>query len=195
MRVISQDFINVQIFSKIFLGEHQMELSSGGIRELLQLCYVASLGSLDKSTQCGSVLFGSDGEPIMKTLEYNRFPKGVKDHGHRWDANSKKFFVSHAERNSLFAAARLGLATNGLGLAAPWACCADCAHAIVQCGIRTLVTHHEAYTRSPYRWKKSMDSAYSILDEAGVDVIFYNGKVFDGTDGPSVLLNADRWIP
>lgn len=163
--------------------------------ELLRLAYQAALGSPDPSTQNGALLAEPysphAATPIYRTLACNQFPRGVEYSEQRWERPLKYAVIEHAERNSLFKAARLGIGTQGMILVCPWSACADCARAIICCGITKLITHQQAFDRSPQRWVDSIGIAYTMLHEAGVEVESYDGFLGAG----EILHNGESWIP
>lgn len=165
------------------------------IPDILRLCYRKALDSPDPSTQNGAVLCAGDpqGElhPYMTTLACNGLTRGASNVAQRWERPEKYAWVEHAERNSIYNAARHGRGTIGLTMVCPWAACADCARAIVQTGIGHLVTHKQAHDRSPGRWHDSIGVAFTILAEAGVTVEFYDGPV----SAQPVLHSGQRWTP
>jgi len=103
----------------------------------------------------------------LLAADYNRFPNGVNDFEHRW-LDDKYIFTEHAERNAIYKATRLGHATLGATMYAPYACCHDCARGIIQSGIKTLV--HYPF-EIPERWQRSIKLGSIMLREALVEVI------------------------
>lgn len=174
-------------------------------RFLLSQAYSKALESPDQSTQCGAVLFrlhttdsAVQATMLPKTLAYNHFPRGVEYTTERWERPLKYEFIEHAERGAVYAAARAGIATQGLWMAAPWAACTDCARSIIESGLVGLLTHKQAFDRSPERWQESIANAFIMLDEAEVETIWYDGKIFDEDpceDAPQLLHTGQLWIP
>lgn len=167
-------------------------------RSLLAAAYGEALESPDQSTQCGAGLFKLDHEGsylFEDTLAHNRFPYGVRYLDERWERPLKYEYIEHAERNAIYKATRLGIPTEGMCMVAPWAACHDCARAIIQSGIDILLTHKQAFDRSPDRWKASLDSAYTMMDEAGVRVVWYDGPVFENRAVNPLLHTGELWIP
>jgi deoxycytidylate deaminase len=76
-------------------------------------------------------------------------------------------------------------------MACPWAPCPDCARGIIQAGLVGLLTHRQAYDRSPAFWLESIAPALEMLDEAGVWVRFYDGQVSD----LPVRHSGEVWVP
>lgn len=158
-------------------------------KKLLQDAYGIAKHSPDPSTQNAALLVGTKGTVL--TYDTNRPPDGVVMTPERWGRPAKYRFVEHAERNVIFAAASEGICTNRLIMVCPWAACSDCARAIIQCGIRTLVTHQQAHDRSPDFWKAEIDVAFAMFQEAGVEVIMYDGVV----GAQNVLHSGKLWNP
>ena len=158
---------------------------------ILRLAYQEATKSPDPSTQNGAILVRPTGHPIKSTLAHNKFPDGVKYTDDRWERPLKYSMIEHAERGSLYAAARWGQSTHGLTMVCPWAACADCARGIIECGIVRLVTHQQAHDRSPERWRESIQIAFDMLDEAGVEVTYYDGVV----GALPVRHTGEVWVP
>lgn len=175
-------------------------------KEFLQIACNIAQRSPDPSTQNGSVLvktiFGNSDngfkrEPTLVASGYNTFPTRV-EYGvgfeERLERPVKYSFIEHAERNSLYDAARFGIQTHGLVMVCPWAACTDCARGIIQCGI------HEVVTLKPEgpneRWDDSIDKAMTMFREAGVEVTYFEGRVFDGNHNDVTLLKDGKsWTP
>lgn len=159
-------------------------------RDLLKEAYAEALNSPDPSTQNGAILW----DPIpgaVVAAEHNRFPDGVEYTAERWKRPGKYAFIEHAERGVIYKAARLGIITEGLTLVTPWAACADCCRSIIQAGISTLITHKQAFERSPVAWLESIEPGLEMLAEAGVKVRWFDGEV-----GAAPLLHSGQvWRP
>lgn len=158
-------------------------------KKLLKIAYEKALKSNDPSTQNGAILINDRGEILAVAI--NCFPAGVVESAERWERPLKYKVIEHAERNVCYCAAKNGVKTEGLIMVCPWAPCADCARAIIQSGVKKLVTHKQAYELSPERWKKDIDFALEMLHEAGVEVLMYDGKI-----GAKELLHSGKlWSP
>ena len=158
-------------------------------KQLLQISYNKAKSSPDPSTQNAALLVNDAGSIIAKAV--NEFPYGVKYTPERWERPLKYKIIEHAERNVLFQLAKTGLETNGLIMVCPWAACSDCARAIIQCGVKQLITHKQAHDRSPDFWRQEIEVAFIMLQEANVNVVMYDGLV--GVEG--VLHSGQRWNP
>ncbi len=160
-------------------------------RELLYKAYEAALKSPDPSTQNGALLINDSANLIVAT-DCNRFPDGVEYKPERWERPLKYKIIEHAERNVIFKAATKGISTKNLTMACGWAACPDCARAIIQSGIRKLITHKQANDRSPPFWADEIKIAHEMFREAGIEVIEYDGPI--GFDR-KVRHSGEEWEP
>ncbi|MDP3999203.1 MAG: deaminase [bacterium] len=160
------------------------------LRYLLRLAYQEAQKSRDPSTQNGAVLVSDTGRILVQ--DHNHFPMGVQETPERWDRAVKLKWIEHAERNVCYRGAWEGVGTKGLIMVCPWAACMDCARAIIQCGIKALVTHKQAHDRTPERWKADVDEALGMLKEAGVQIIYYDGEI-GGIEG--LRHSGEVWNP
>lgn len=158
-------------------------------KALLKTAYEKAKESEDPSTQNAALLVNDAGNILVADI--NRFPDGVITSKERWERPLKYKFVEHAERNVCYISAKQGIKTEGLTMVCPWAACSDCARAIIQSGIIRLVTHQQAHERSPEFWAKEIEIAFTMLKEAGVEVVMYNGTI--GVKG--VLHTGQLWTP
>jgi dCMP deaminase len=131
------------------------------------------LKSKDQSTQIGAVIVGKDRE--IRSTGYNSFPRGLDDNRpERQERPVKYFYFEHAERNAIYNAARVGTPLDGttiyLTSGLP---CADCARAIINSGIKKVYCKSVCTTKNKEKWVESQDVAHKMLDECGVEVIFY----------------------
>jgi len=136
----------------------------------------------DPSTQNGAIIISTDGRGSYGA---NHFPKNVVESTERWKRPLKYQFVEHAERNAIYAAAKEGIPTEGATMYCPWAACTDCMRGIIQCGIKKLVTHHNPLADTRFGqpvsdlWKESIKIALEMLRESGVELVYYDDKLFD----------------
>ena len=163
-------------------------------RAYLELAYRnAKEMSVDPSTQNGSLLVSMD--EMVDAANY--FPHGVMTDPSRWEPPMKYAFIEHAERNAIYAAARLGIPTEGSVLYCPWFACYDCARGIIQAGISRVVGHLACFEKTPDRWKESINIAFTMLHEANVKCDLYDGVVFgpEIKDPISIRFNTEIWRP
>lgn len=148
--------------------------------------------SPDPSTQNGAILATPAGQPMWPTAVCNEFPKGVKYRQDRWERPLKYSYIEHAERHAIYAAARNGIATEGLILVCPWAACAECARAIAVAGIAELVTLAPDPDATNERWDASITIAFEILAESSVKITFLDGPL---PQVPVLRRNGSDWWP
>tara|TARA_Y100000034_G_scaffold135159_1_gene205941 strand:- start:1377 stop:1898 length:522 start_codon:yes stop_codon:yes gene_type:complete len=136
--------------------------------------------SIDPSTQNAAILLHQNPNIGVLVQAANGIPEGVKIPNGMWDGPDKYLYVEHAERNVIYKAANRGVITEGLTMYCPWICCADCARAIIQSGIKKVIGHQDLVDRTPERWKKSVDVGVDMLRDAGIQVGFWKGNVCGG---------------
>jgi dCMP deaminase len=129
------------------------------------------------------------GEAI--SIGANRFPGKVKDLPERWERPIKYSYVEHAERNAIYHAARMGRPTQNCTMYCYWAACADCARAIILSGISRLVTHKIIMDISHERWKDTIEVAFGMLREAGVQL----DQVEEPIEEYQIRFNGALWTP
>jgi dCMP deaminase len=161
-------------------------------QKLLRWAYQIAATSSDPSTQNGAFLCWPNGNMVQATAQPNRFPLGVSEWTERWVRPEKYAWVEHAERNAIYAAAKHGISTWGMTMVCAWAACPDCARAIIEAGIERLITHKQAQLADAQtHWSPKINTAFVMLEEAGVEVVFYDGCI----GGPDILRNGQRWRP
>lgn len=126
--------------------------------------------SKDRSTKVGAVIAGPDNE--VRALGYNGFPRGIDDDApQRHERPEKYLWVEHAERNAIYNASRVGIPLAGCTMYLPWFPCMDCARAIVQSGIQTLVALKPDL--SDPKWGEDFKRALTLFEEAGLTVRWF----------------------
>jgi dCMP deaminase len=127
--------------------------------------------SEDPRTQVGATVVSSNGQ----SFGTNRMPGFLHLIPERLQNDKKGDFLIHAERDAICSAAKHGIKTGGGKLFAPWACCAQCAHAIISAGLKELIVHTSIMLQTPDRWQQSVQLGLSLCMEAGVIVWRYTG--------------------
>lgn len=140
----------------------------------IDLANTISFKSKDKSTKVGAVITDSDNSVL--SIGYNGFPRGVNDDEQsRHDRPKKYLFVSHAEANAIFNAARNGIrlldSTLYLNYKQP---CSECTKAIIQSGIKRIVYPNIPFPGKGEQWKESLSIAQEMIEESGIECIEYN---------------------
>lgn len=149
----------------------------------LRIAHQFAETSPDPSTQNGAILVQTDAAGLDHVIGggANEFPRGVKYTPERFERPLKYSYIEHAERNSILDAARRGNSTDGSTMYVLWAACADCARAIIQAGVKRVVTHAFYHTQDNSTttggrkdWSASIDPAFTMLREAGVEIVFFD---------------------
>ena len=151
------------------------------------MCDMIASWSEDTSRKVGCVIVGPSNE--IRATGYNGFPRGVDStmsERHARDAGEKYLWFEHAERNSIYNAARSGTTTAGCRMYVNSFPCADCARAIVQSGITQLNTF--AFDPKDEKFGRHFIVANEMLIEAGVEV-----KTF-ARDDSAITAQADLFI-
>lgn len=155
----------------------------------MNIAFGATMLSDDNYTQVGSVLLLSDNETMF--IGSNNYPYKLSDAKLALANTNRDFklqYIEHAERNVIYGAAQSEYSTKNSILYCTWACCQECARAIVISGVKKVVTSQYMYDITPERWKASIKTAHEILKEGGVELVFwatdksrkYNTFQFDG---------------
>ena len=137
------------------------------------LCFLAlaehvATWSKDESRKVGCVIVGPDKD--VRAIGFNGFPRGVDDDVPARRAGPDKYlWTEHAERNAIYNAARVGISLKGCTAYLPWFPCMDCARAIVQSGITTLVCGQSPDLTDP-KWGADFASVPVLLLEGGVEL-------------------------
>lgn len=157
---------------------------------LLRKAYgIAARCSDDPKTQNGAVLVGRYGGVLAESA--NVFPEGVRVEDTRLVSPAKYSYMVHAECGVIYAAARFGLRIKGSTLYVPWFACTDCAKAIIQSGIVSVVGHRQCLDKTPERWRETIAQADAMLDEAGVKRRYVDGDI----QADEVKFNGEVWSP
>lgn len=138
------------------------------IDALMDLAKQAAPASPNRVRHVGAALEPVDG--LGPIAACNTYPEGVADLGWRHEGDGRFVWMEHAERNAIFAAARIGRALKGARIASTLFPCIDCARAIVQSGIAELVTYPPPL-EDPV-WGPSFPRSRTILEEGGVRLTF-----------------------
>lgn len=144
----------------------------------------------DAATQSAAAIISADGDLVA--LAANGFPPGVVANPDRLRWPVKHDFIEHAERSAIYSAARHGHALEGATIVAPWACCAECARAIVAVGIVRLVRFPSSFEQAPARWHTLAAVGEQIMVEAGVEIVEIDPS---GFALPEIRRDGRLWRP
>lgn len=138
----------------------------------MELAQVISSWSKDRSRKTSAVII--DDRNVLVSIGWNGFPREINDDvNDRHERPSKYFWTEHAERNAIFNAAANGYKLRGCKMYLPWFPCADCARAIIQSGISSIVCVEPDWNDP--NWAKDFSIVKIMLDEARVSIKFFTG--------------------
>ena len=157
----------------------------------LKQAYQYATQSTDPSTQNGAILIHPTKGILLGAC--NGLPNNIKDSPDRWERPNKYQYVEHAERNVIYKAAERGIPTQGLIMCSPWYACADCARAIIQSGIVKVIGHKNILDFVSERWQESVSIGIEMLEESGIECIYWEGNVSDNLF--SIRVNSVEFYP
>lgn len=125
---------------------------------------LSGMRSKDPSTQVGACIVSNDNKIL--SMGYNGFPKGCSDDEFPWSRegnplDNKYFYSTHSELNAILN--YRGGSLEGAKLYVSLFPCNECAKAIIQSGIKTVVYDCDKYADTP-----SVIASKRMLDAAGV---------------------------
>ncbi len=125
--------------------------------------------SKDPNTQVGACIVGPDNRIL--SVGYNGFPNGCSDELFPWaregaELETKYPFVAHSELNAILN--YRGGSLEGSKLYVSLFPCNECAKAIIQAGIRTVIYDSDKYDGTP-----GNVASKKMFDAAGVKYIQY----------------------
>ena len=132
---------------------------------------LSAMRSKDPHTSVGACIVGKDNKIL--SVGYNGMPQGCSDDIYPWDSDSddplqtKYLYVCHAELNALLN--YTGTNLKGAKIYTTLFPCNECAKAIIQAGIKTIVYDCDKYADTP-----SVIASKKMLDAAGVRYYKYN---------------------
>ena len=131
---------------------------------------LSGMRSKDPSTQVGACIVSSDNKIL--SMGYNGFPMGCSDEDFPWsregeELDTKYPFVTHGELNAILN--YRGGSLEGTKLYVSLFPCNECAKAIIQAGIKTVV-----YNSDKYEGSVANRASKRMFDAAGVRYYPYN---------------------
>ena len=131
---------------------------------------LSGMRSKDPSTQVGACIVGNDNKIL--SVGYNGFPSGCSDEEFPWakegeELETKYPFVTHGELNAILN--YRGGSLEGAKLYVSLFPCNECAKAIIQAGIKTVV-----YDSDKYIGSTANRASKRMFDAAGVVYVPYS---------------------
>ena len=136
-------------------------------RRFLALSEQIATWSKDPSRGVGAVIV-SPSKQIVST-GFNGLPRGVEDRPERLERPVKYDLIVHAEMNAIIQCARNGVTPIGCAIYSSFFPCVNCALAIVQSGIETVVTYRPA--DGDEHWLESIEKSRIVFEEADVEFL------------------------
>jgi len=148
-------------------------LECGWDHFFLSQAFFVSGKSRDLSTKCGCVIVSREND-ILST-GWNDHPRGLRDSPERRLAPDKYVYTEHGERNAIYNAGRKGVPLIGARLYTTRMPCPDCARAIIQSGVKSVVSI--CWEDEP-EWaaRTKCAEAAEMLEECGVSVTLYHAE-------------------
>lgn len=139
------------------------------------VAYLSGMRSKDPNTQVGACIVGEDNRIL--SMGYNGFPNGCSDDDFPWsrqgdeEINIKYLYTTHSELNAILN--YRGGSLDGAKMYVTLFPCNECAKAIIQSGIKSIVYDCDKYAATP-----SVIASKKMFDAAGVSYIPYkkNGR-------------------
>ncbi|MDR1694797.1 MAG: dCMP deaminase family protein [Lactobacillaceae bacterium] len=139
-------------------------------RRFMEVAKLVSSWSKDPSTKTGAIVVGPDKE--IRATGYNGLVRGVNDsRSERFERPTKYDFFEHAERNAVYNASLTGTSLKGCVMYATHPPCTDCARAIIQAGVKMVVTNEMKIDANTPKntWRDQLNYSRQMFDEAGVE--------------------------
>lgn len=133
------------------------------------VAYLSALRSKDPNTQVGACIVGNDNRIL--SMGYNGFPNGCSDDEFPWGKQGepvdiKYLYSTHSELNAILN--YRGGSLEGAKMYVTLFPCNECAKAIIQAGIKSIVYDCDKYANTP-----SVVASKKMFDAAGVKYIPY----------------------
>ena len=130
---------------------------------------LAGMRSKDPNSQVGACIVSQDNKIL--SMGYNGFPIGCSDDVFPWEREgdpeeTKYFYVTHSELNAILN--YRGGSLDGAKIYVTLFPCNECAKALIQAGIRTIVYDSDKYDGTP-----ANRASKRMLDAAGVQYYPY----------------------
>jgi len=141
----------------------------------MTLVYLTGMRSKDARTHTGAVIVAKDKTII--SLGYNGLPRGVEYKYARQERPEKYYWFEHAERNAIYNAIRTSAVISDSIMYTNGTPCCDCARAIIQSGIKTVVVDKSWDDNNQGKWLEHSKKSKVMFAEAGVNVISWEGDI------------------
>jgi dCMP deaminase len=136
----------------------------------MSVAQLSGMRSKDPHTQVGACIVSNDNKIL--SMGYNGLPNGCQDDDFPWEREgdpleTKYFYVTHSELNAILN--YRGGSLEGTKIYVSLFPCNECAKAIIQSGIKTVVYDSDKYEGTP-----ANRASKRMFDAAGVAYIPYS---------------------
>lgn len=134
------------------------------------IAQLSGMRSKDPGTQVGACIVSRDNKIL--SVGYNGFPIGCSDDEFPWERegepyDNKYFYTTHSELNAILN--YRGGSLEGSKLYVTLFPCNECAKAIIQAGIKTVIYACDKYADTP-----AVMASKRMMDSAGVEHYMYH---------------------
>ncbi len=132
------------------------------------LCNHIADWSKESGKRVGAVIVGPWHE--IRATGFNGLPHGLNDDvplRHDRESGAKYLWSSHAERNAIFQAARIGVSISGCHMYSSCFPCVECAKAIIQSGLTVVIA--PAPDLADIKWGSEFRISGEMFTEAGIE--------------------------
>lgn len=133
----------------------------------MSVAMLSAMRSKDPNTQVGACIVSKDNRIL--SCGYNGAPNGFDDDSFPWKRegnplNTKYMYVCHAELNAILNYRGIGSNLEGAKIYVDLFPCNECAKAIIQSGIKTVI-----YKSDKYNGTESNMASKKLFSECGVE--------------------------
>lgn len=138
----------------------------------IQMAELVSSWSEDPSTKVGCVIVND--EQDLLSIGWNGLPRGIVSSVEKIEHRPTKYsWIEHAERNAIYNGTRTGSKNfKGATMYILYFPCCDCARAIIQSGISTIVVKQNNDDSFKERWTENLKMSKQMLVEANIQIIY-----------------------
>lgn len=149
------------------MTQNKKQIKTNWDKRFMDLATYIAQWSKYPGRKVGAVIV--DDRHTVVSIGYNGLVRGSNDEDNSKYKKAVKYLWSeHAERNAIYNAARQLIGTTIYSTLFP---CADCARAIIQCGIRKIVSPEPNWDDEGFA--ASFKISYNMMLECGIEVYFY----------------------
>ena len=136
------------------------------------VAHLSGLRSKDPNTQVGACIISNDNKIL--SMGYNGFPSGCSDEEFPWERDGNEIdtkypYVTHSELNAILN--YRGGSLEGTKLYVSLFPCNECAKAIIQAGIKSIVYDSDKYNGTPMNL-----ASKRMFAAAGINLIPYQAS-------------------